>query len=199
MWKYRTPGIPDELFITSDKIPGPTKEEIRVITISKARLKEGDYVVDVGCGVGSITVEAALIVGPTGRVFAIDKEEEAIKITKLNITKFGVQERVQVICGKAPEALELIPDVDSVIVGGGKPVSKVIEAAAKKLKIGGRLVINAVTIETAHEAIKALKRMKFGELDVVNVSIAKGRHTNAGTLMLSRNPIFVISASKTWR
>jgi len=50
MWKYKTPGIPDELFLQSDKVPGPTKEEIRVVTISKARLREGAYVLDVGCG-----------------------------------------------------------------------------------------------------------------------------------------------------
>ncbi|MDH5816606.1 MAG: precorrin-6Y C5,15-methyltransferase (decarboxylating) subunit CbiT [Candidatus Nezhaarchaeota archaeon] len=197
MWSYKTPGIPDELFITSDKVPGPTKEEVRVVTISKARLKEGCRVADVGCGVGSITVEAALIVGSTGRVYAIDKDEEAIRITKLNVAKFGVQDRVQVILGKASKVLELIPEVDSIIIGGGRPLSKVLEAAVKRLKFGGRIVINAVTVETASRAIKMLKKMKFSELEVVNVSIAKGKLTNAGTIMLARNPVFVISASKS--
>ncbi|MEM4576252.1 MAG: precorrin-6Y C5,15-methyltransferase (decarboxylating) subunit CbiT [Candidatus Nezhaarchaeales archaeon] len=197
MWSYKTPGIPDELFITSDKVPGPTKEEVRVVTISKARLKEGCRVADVGCGVGSITVEAALIVGSTGKVYAIDKDEEAIRITKLNVAKFGVQDRVQVILGKASKVLELIPEVDSIIIGGGRPLSKVLEAAVKRLKFGGRIVINAVTVETASRAIKMLKKMKFGELEVVNVSIAKGKLTNAGTIMLARNPVFVISASKS--
>ncbi len=59
-WAYKTAGIPDELFNQNDKVPGPTKEEIRVVTISKARLSEGDIVIDVGCGTGGLTVEAAL-------------------------------------------------------------------------------------------------------------------------------------------
>ncbi|MEM4469099.1 MAG: hypothetical protein QXS32_08555, partial [Candidatus Nezhaarchaeales archaeon] len=69
--------------------------------------------------------------------------------------------------------------------------------AVKRLKFGGRIVINAVTVETASRAIKMLKKMKFSELEVVNVSIAKGKLTNAGTIMLARNPVFVISASKS--
>jgi cobalt-precorrin-6B (C15)-methyltransferase len=74
MWNSRTSGIPDEMFVQSDDVPGPTKEEIRVITISKARLSEGSVVVDVGCGTGGLTVEAALQVTPKGKVFAIDND-----------------------------------------------------------------------------------------------------------------------------
>jgi len=52
MWNFKTPGIPDEMFSQSAAVPGPTKEEIRVITISKARLSEAAIVVDIGCGTG---------------------------------------------------------------------------------------------------------------------------------------------------
>ena len=65
----------------NDNVPGPTKEEIRVITISKARLCEGSIVVDVGCGTGGLTVEAALQVAPKGKVYAIDEDQEAIDLT----------------------------------------------------------------------------------------------------------------------
>jgi len=75
MWIHKTPGIPDELFLQSENVPGPTKEEIRVLTVSKARLSEGSIVVDVGCGTGGLTVEAALQVAPKGKVFAFDEDE----------------------------------------------------------------------------------------------------------------------------
>lgn len=196
MWRYKTPGVPDEFFVTRGGVPGPTKEEIRVITISKARLREGGYVIDVGCGVGSLTVEAALIVGPAGKVFALDEDVEAVEATRLNVARFGVQDHVHVIHGKAPEALKTLPQVDSVIVGGSRSLAETLEAACEKLKAGGRLVVNAVTLETAYEVVKKMRELGLGELDLTLVFVAKGRFVEAGTMMLSRNPIFVVSATK---
>ena len=59
MWKSKTPGIPDEEFERTESVP-ITKEEVRSIQISKARLSVGQTVLDIGCGSGSITVEAGL-------------------------------------------------------------------------------------------------------------------------------------------
>lgn len=196
MWIYRTSGIPDEFFITSESIPGPTKEEVRTITISKARLKEGGYVIDVGCGIGSITIEAAFMVGSTGKVFAIDENEEAIKITRLNVIKFGVQDRVNIIHGKAPEALKPLPQVDSIIIGGSKSLLETLEIAFEKLKTKGRLVVNAITLDTAYEALKKMRRLGFEDIDVTMIFVIKGRFVEAGTMMLARNPILITSATK---
>ena len=55
MWNAKTPGIPDELFDRDENVP-ITKEEVRVVQISKARLKPGMIVYDIGCGSGSISV-----------------------------------------------------------------------------------------------------------------------------------------------
>ncbi|MGE5575196.1 MAG: precorrin-6Y C5,15-methyltransferase (decarboxylating) subunit CbiT, partial [Ignavibacteria bacterium] len=118
-WIYKTPGIPDEAFNQSDDVPGPTKEEIRVITISKARLQEGDVVIDVGCGTGGLTVEAALQVGSKGRVYAIDEDPAAIKLTASNVEKFGVKGNVSIAGGKAPQALLTVPNADTILIGGG--------------------------------------------------------------------------------
>jgi cobalt-precorrin-6B (C15)-methyltransferase len=196
MWKYKTPGIPDELFIQSDKVPGPTKEEIRVLTISKARLKEGSYVVDVGCGTGGLTVESALQVGNKGRVFAIDGDEEAVRLTTSNVEKFGAQGIVKIINGKAPEALSDLPRVDVVIIGGSKSLRDVIQVSYEKLKAHGRIVVNAILLETASTAIDEIKKLNFKELDVTLLFVAKGKDIDHGTMMLARNPITIISATK---
>jgi cobalt-precorrin-6B (C15)-methyltransferase len=196
MWSYKTPGVPDDLFNQSEEVPGPTKEEIRVLTISKARLREGAVVVDVGCGTGGLTVEAALQVVPGGRVFAFDEDERAVELTKSNVAKFGLQETVEVAKGKAPDALASLPQVDAVFVGGSHSLREVIQVAHGKLKANGRIVVNAILLETASTALDELKRLRFRDVDVVQVFVAKGKDIGAGTMMLARNPITIISATK---
>jgi cobalt-precorrin-6B (C15)-methyltransferase len=197
MWAYKTPGIPDDLFIQSDNVPGPTKEEIRALTISKARLKEGFYVIDVGCGTGGLTIEAALQVGDKGRVFAIDENDEAVRLTASNAEKFGTLDIVKVIRGKAPEALADLPTVDVVIVGGTKGLREIIPVAYAKLKEHGRIVVNAILLETGFTALDAIKRAGFKEIDVTQINVAKGKNIDGGTMMLARNPITVVSATKS--
>lgn len=197
MWKFKTPGIPDELFLQSDKVPGPTKEEIRVITISKARLKEDDYVVDVGCGTGGLTIEAAYQVGLKGKVFAIDEDEEAVKLTRSNVEKFDAQDIVEIIHGKAPEAIVKLPKLNAVLIGGTKNLRTVMQACFAKLKTGGRIVVNAILLETATTALDEIKKLNMKDIDVVSVSVAKGKDIGSGTMMLARNPITIVSATKT--
>ena len=196
MWTYKTPGIPDDLFLQSDNVPGPTKEEIRVITISKARLRPGSVVIDVGCGTGGLTVEAAFQVGLKGKVYAIDEEEEAVRLTRSNVAKFDVQDVVQVIEGKAPEALVNLPQADAIIVGGSKNLREVVKFSFEKLRKGGRIVVNAILLETGCTALNEIKRAGFADIDVTQVSVAKGKEVSAGTMMLARNPITIVSATK---
>lgn len=195
-WTYKTPGIPDDLFNQSDEVPGPTKEEIRVVTISKARLREDSVVIDVGCGTGGLTVEAALQVAPKGKVYAIDEDEAAIELTKSNVEKFGVQGNVVVVRGKAPEALQNLPKADAILVGGSVSLREVLRISLGLLKENGRVVINAILLETATTAIDELKKLNFKDIDVALVSVAKGKQINSGTMMMARNPITIVSATK---
>lgn len=195
-WAYKTLGIPDELFNQNDEVPGPTKEEIRVLTISKARLCEGSIVIDVGCGTGGLTVEAALQVAPKGKVYAIDEDQAAIELTKSNVEKFGVQDNVMIVRGKAPEALLSLPNADAVLIGGSVSLREVLRTSKDKLKAKGRIVINAILLETTCTAVDELKKLNFKDIDVTLVSVAKGKQINPGTMMMARNPITIISASK---
>jgi len=196
LWAYKTAGIPDELFNQNDKVPGPTKEEIRAITISKARLCDDSIVIDVGCGTGGLTVEAALQVSPKGKVYAVDEDPAAIDLTKSNVEKFGVKENVVISLGKAPEALASLPLTDAILVGGSGFLSDVLLVAKAKLKSNGRVVINAILLETACMAVDELKSLGFKDIDVCHISVAKGKQINSGTMMLARNPITIVSATK---
>jgi len=196
-WAFKTGGIPDEYFNQSDLVPGPTKEEIRVITISKARLCEGSIVIDVGCGTGGLTVEAALQVAPKGKVYAFDEDQSAIELTKGNVEKFGLQGSVSIARGKAPEALLSLPTADAFLIGGGgSSLRAILQTAFFKLKPNGRIVINAILLETATVAIAELKALGFKDIDIAYISVAKGKQINSGTMMMARNPITVVSATK---
>ena len=193
LWKYRTPGIPDELFDRTEEVP-ITKEDIRAIVISKLRLKEGYSAIDVGCGSGSITVELCL--QTKGKVYAIDFDEKAVELTKKNLQKFGVKAE-EVMLGKAQDVLPKLSYVDAIIVGGTwGDVKQVIELAVGRLKKGGRIVIDTILIETMYEALAAINELEVNEIDITQVTISKARKVTTGTMMLARNPVMIISATK---
>jgi len=196
VWICRTPGIPDDMFEQSNDVLGPTKEEIRALTISKARLREGSVVVDVGSGTGGLTVEAALQVAPTGKVFSIDEDAKAVELTKTNVARFAVQNIVQVMESKAPDALLNLPQVDAVLIGGSQSLREVIRVVHQKLKKNGRIIVNAILLETGYAALDEIRKLGFKEIDVLTVFVAKGKEVSSGTMMLARNPITIISATK---
>ncbi len=193
LWDYRTPGIPDELFDRTEEVP-ITKEDIRAIAISKLRLKEGHSAIDVGCGSGSITVELCL--QTKGKVYAIDFDEKAVELTKKNLQKFGVKAE-EVMLAKAQDVLPKLPQVDAIIVGGTWGDAKqVIELAVGRLKKGGRIVIDTILIETMYQALAAVNELELNEIDITQITISKARKVTTGTMMLARNPVMIISATK---
>ena len=196
MWNFKTPGIPDELFERTEKVP-ITKEEVRVIQISKARLRSGQLVYDVGCGSGSISVEAAIQVESSGKVLAIDYDENAIKLTKKNVEKFGLS-NVLLIHGNAKEKITTLEPADAIFVGGtGKDTAEIVELCQDKLKAGGRIVIGTILIETLYTVLQILEKLQFNSVDITQVTISKSRKTSTGTMMLARNPVTIISATKS--
>ncbi|WP_268541389.1 precorrin-6Y C5,15-methyltransferase (decarboxylating) subunit CbiT [Candidatus Nitrosotenuis cloacae] len=194
MWKYRTPGIPDEYFDRTEDVP-ITKEEARAVQISKARLSEGNIVYDIGCGSGSITVEAALQVG-AGKVYAVDIDPKAVELTKKNLAKFGVS-NVEVILSDAKDRIPSLPDADTVFIGGtGGDTQEILRLCQEKLKRGARIVIGVILIETLYSVLDVIYKMDFSDIDITQVTISKSKKTSTGTMMLARNPVTIISATK---
>ena len=195
MWNYKTPGIPDEHFERAEKVP-ITKEEVRTIQLSKARLKPGQTVYDIGCGSGSISVEAGIQIESTGKVLAIDYDENAVELTKKNLKKFNLS-NVSVFFGNAKEKISDLEMADVIFIGGtGGDTSDIVKLSENKLKTGGRIVIGIILIETLYSVLQILDTLKFDSVDITQVTISKSRKTTTGTMMLARNPVTIISATK---
>ncbi len=195
MWNNKTPGIPDEYFERIEKVP-ITKEEVWTIQLSKARLAPGQTVFDIGCGSGSISIEAAIQVENSGKVIAIDYDSNAIELTKKNIEKFGVS-NVSVIFGNAKEKISELGTADAIFIGGtGGDTKEIVELCQNKLKSGGRIVIGIILIETLYSVLSILDKLQFDSVDITQVTISKSKKTTKGTMMLARNPVTIISATK---
>ena len=194
MWNYKTPGIPDDFFERSENVP-ITKEEIRVVQISKARLCPGYTVFDIGCGSGSISIESAIQI-ESGKVIAIDYDPNAIELTKRNIEKFGLT-NISVILGNAKEKISELEQADAIFIGGtGGDTEEIVKICQDKLKSGGRMVIGVILIETLYSVLQVIEKLKFDSVDITQITISKSRKTSKGTMMLARNPVTVISATK---
>jgi cobalt-precorrin-6B (C15)-methyltransferase len=194
IWDNKTPGIPDEFFLREEEVP-ITKEEVRSIVISKLRLKETNSVIDIGCGSGSITVELCLQC-QKGKVFGVDLDLQAVTLTKKNLEQFKVYAEIRQ--GDAMDILESLPFVDGIVIGGttGR-TEELIDRSINKLNNGGRLVITTILIETMFKAMKTVNESNFLEdIDFTQIIISKGRRTKTGTMLLARNPVLVISATK---
>lgn len=195
MWKYITPGIPDEFFERLEEVP-ITKEEVRVVQISKARLSLGQTIYDIGCGSGSVSIEAALQVKSAGKVYSIDFDPKAIELTKKNLAKFGIS-NVTALLGNATEKIAELPMADAIFIGGtGGDTRDILKLCEGKLKTGGRIVIGTILVETLFAVLDIIKKLKFSDVDVTQITVSKSRKTTTGTMMLARNPVTIISATK---
>lgn len=187
------PMITDDNFIQSSDVPGPTKEEIRCLVMCKAQISSGDVVVDVGCGSGGLTVESAQ---RAKKVIALDKNPEAINITSKNLIKHEIQNKVELIEGDALNIIKDLNPFDVLVVGGSSgDLPNIIIQGYEKLKTNGKMVITSILLETRVEAVKTIEKLGMMP-DVVEVTIAKGKIIDRGTMMVGRNPITIISAIK---
>jgi precorrin-6Y C5,15-methyltransferase (decarboxylating) len=139
----RTPGLPDEAFEHDGQI---TKREIRAITLSALAPVPGQLLWDVGAGSGSVAIEW-LRTHPSCRAIAVEPRADRRERIERNAATLGVP-ALQIVAGRAPEALDGLSAPDAIFIGGGVSVPGVLEACVAALRPGGRLVANGVTLET---------------------------------------------------
>ena len=190
--KKRRPsfGIGDELFVRGN-VP-ITKSEIRAVTLSKLSLRKTDIVYDIGAGTGSVSVEMA-IAASMGKVYAVECQEEAQQLIEQNKEKFQL-ENLELVKGMAPDVMNNLPKPDVAFLGGTKGNMEQILTILQQKNPSIHLVINAITLETMSQALETLKKLKFRNLDLVQLFPARAKQVGKYHMMTALNPVFLITA-----
>jgi cobalt-precorrin-6B (C15)-methyltransferase len=165
----------------------PTQPEIIAVALSKLELKPGDKFADIGCGSGSVSISAAVLVR---KVYAIDNRDEAISATQDNIKEFGIT-NIKVLKGEASEVLADL-DIDCAFVGGSVNLETVLEILMKK---NSKFVVSAVKIETVAEAVEIMKLNNIF-MELIQIQISRGHSLAGGTMFKPENPVFLIVGGK---
>jgi precorrin-6Y C5,15-methyltransferase (decarboxylating) len=160
----RAGGLPDEWFEHDGQI---TKREIRALTLSSLAPRRADMLWDVGSASGSVAIEWMLADPANGAIAIETRHDRAARIVR-NALSFGVP-GLAVITGEAPKIFEDLPAPDAIFIGGGAGAAGLVERAVGELRSGGRLVMNAVTLETQAACVEW--RTRWGG-ELVQVAIA---------------------------
>jgi precorrin-6B C5,15-methyltransferase / cobalt-precorrin-6B C5,C15-methyltransferase len=138
------PGLADDLFEHDGQI---TKREIRAVTLSSLAPRRGELLWDIGAGSGAVAIEWLLADPTFMRAVAVERRADRAARIARNAAACGVPD-LKVVEGAAPAVLNGLPAPDAVFIGGGASEPGVIDAATRALRPGGRLVINAVTLDS---------------------------------------------------
>ena len=172
-------GLPDASFDHRDGMI--TRAEVRAVALGKLALPPHGVLWDVGSGSGSVAIECARLC-PALRVVAVEERADDARRIADNADRHAVA--VDVVNGRAPDALVGLPDPDRVFVGGGGPA--VLAAVLERLGPGGRVVATYAALD---RAVSAADRLG----DLVQVGVSRGRRLPDGGLRLAaENPVFVV-------
>jgi precorrin-6Y C5,15-methyltransferase (decarboxylating) len=169
-----------------------TKQEVRAVSLARLQLRVDSVVWDIGAGSGAVGLEAARLC-PQGHVFAIEKNEADHAIAARNHAAFGVS-NYTLHHGRAPEGLQAWPDPDAVFVGGsGGELVALIEQLLRRLRPGGRLVMNFVTLENLATATQTLQALG-ADWEVLQLQASRSRPILHMHRMAAENPVWLVCA-----
>ncbi|PTU49921.1 cobalamin biosynthesis bifunctional protein CbiET [Pseudomonas plecoglossicida] len=164
---HRLAGLPDSAFRHDGQL---TKRDVRAITLARLAPQPGELLWDVGAGCGSIGIEW-MRAHPACRALAIEADAGRQGFIEYNRDALGVP-GLQLVCGQAPAALEGLERPDAVFIGGGVTREGVLDLCWANLRPGGRLVANAVTLQS-ELALAHFRERHGGELTRIHVAHAQ--------------------------
>jgi precorrin-6Y C5,15-methyltransferase (decarboxylating) len=171
-----------------------TKREVRLLSLAAMGIRPDSVVWDIGAGSGSVSIEAALL-APRGVVYAIEVDLEGVQICRENLLAHAV-DNVRVIAGRAPEALTGLEAPDAVFIGGSKgSMEEIIDVAMERLQPGGRLVVNAITLENVAETYQTFRKRGLVP-DVTLLQISRAEPLAHYLRYESLNPIQIFVVEK---
>jgi precorrin-6Y C5,15-methyltransferase (decarboxylating) len=164
--RARGPGLPDEAFRHDGKL---TKREIRAATLARLMPLPGALLWDIGAGSGAVAIEW-MRAARGARAIGLEPHDERRAVARANAAALGTP-GLELLDAGAPEGLEGLETPDAVFLGGGLTAPGMIDTVMDALKPGGRLVANAVTLES--EAVLLAAHARFGgELTRIAISRA---------------------------
>ena len=171
-----------------------TKQEVRAVSLARLQLRADSVVWDLGAGSGSVGLEAARLC-PHGHVWAIEKNEADFAIAGRNVQAFGVSNHT-LVHGKAPEGLDDWADPDAVFIGGsGGELTELIALCLRRIKPGGWLVMNFVTLENLAVATQTLTT-QGAAWDVLQLQAARSKPILHMHRMAAENPVWIVCAQR---
>jgi precorrin-6Y C5,15-methyltransferase (decarboxylating) len=136
-------GLPDDAYGNDGQL---TKRDLRAGALARLAPQPGQLLWDVGAGAGSVGIEW-MRAHPRCRAIAVEADEDRATQIGFNARHLGVP-HLEVVHGRAPDALADLPDPDAIFVGGGATEPGLLETCLTRLGPGGRLVVHGVTLET---------------------------------------------------
>jgi precorrin-6Y C5,15-methyltransferase (decarboxylating) len=177
----RAAGLPDAMFEHDGQI---TKREVRAVTLSSLAPRRGELMWDVGAGAGSVAIEW-MLADPSLRAIAIEAQAERAARIARNAASLGVP-GIEIVQDAAPQALAGLPPPDAIFVGGGASDAGVLDAVLAALRDGGRLVVNAATLQT-----EALLLARYSDLggELIRIAIARAEPVGGMTAFRPALPV----------
>jgi precorrin-6Y C5,15-methyltransferase (decarboxylating) len=194
--RFRRFGNPDDVFIQSRPKGGLiTQAEVRALALAQLDVQPGSVIWDIGAGSGAVAIEAAQL-ATSGMVYAIELDVADYHLIVANAQTFGIK-NLTAINGMAPAVFDGLPAPDGIFVGGIRhEASRLLEAAFKALRPGGRLVVNIASIEglsAVYQALKELASPVHGML----VNIARSTEQLETLRFEALNPTFLLTVTKS--
>ena len=186
-------GLPDASFAQRHPEKGLiTKNEVRAVSLARLQLRQNSVVWDIGAGSGSVGLEAARLCAQ-GHVYAIEKNADDCVNVLHNRRALGISNH-SLVHGKAPEGLADWADPDAVFIGGsGGELAALIGLVMQRLRPGGWLVMNFVTLENMATAVETVKTLA-ANWDVLQLQSSRSQPILHMHRMAAENPVWIVCA-----
>jgi precorrin-6Y C5,15-methyltransferase (decarboxylating) len=188
-------GLPDSCFLSFSDRPGlMTKREIRLLVLGELALQPGQIIWDIGAGTGSVSIEIARLF-PNTQIYAIEQTAAGITLIQQNSQRFQV-ESIQPIQGKAPTALQNLPQPDRIFIGGsGGSLTEILSFCSQQLRPQGVIVLALATLEHQTQVQHWLGKRPQWQFRLLQAQLARSVPVAALTRLSPLNPVTLVTLS----